>query len=78
MKATLTITPETNIDAAERKVTDLSLVRKVTLDWTDKILVLDVDRNREETINVSHVSLYDHRLIEDGIHHRILHMLSLP
>lgn len=76
MTAKFTITPENNIDEIEQKVNDIGQIRGVTRDWKDIVTVFDVKTNEADTVPVSQISIYNHRLILDGMRYRILYMLS--
>lgn len=77
MNAELTITPESNVDQAAKKVIDLNKVTRITRNWKDNISVFDAKTKQTDIITVKELSLYDHRLILDnGVQHRVLHMLS--
>lgn len=75
MKATLTLTPESNIDHDALAVIDMGQVILRTYDWTDAVRITD-KLGGDYVENVSRLSLYDHRLILDGVPHRILAMQS--
>lgn len=76
MNATMTITPDCNIDYNAMKVIDEKKISKQTFGWTQEINVYDLRQGKEEVINVKDVSLYENLLILDGERYKILAMLS--
>ena len=77
MNATLTITPESNVDQIAKQVIDLNKVTRITRNWRDNVSVFDVKTNQTDIVTVKELSLYDHRLVLDnGVQYRVLHMFS--
>lgn len=76
MNATMTITPDCNIDYNGMRVINEKAISKKTFRTTEEITIYDLVKQKEEIINVINVSLYEHLIILDGERYKILRMLS--
>ena len=76
---TLTLTTEYNVHYSERRVIDNSLVFKKQFEWDETVTVRSPRDTRGESdhdMPAHALSLYDHRLVIDGVPHHILHFYS--
>lgn len=74
MKMRMLLTPESNIKKGRVVTKCFSFTQ--TYDWTDKINVYDQNQEKEKRIIVFNISIHEHLIIIDDIHHHIIHAFS--
>ena len=72
----LTITPVENVDYDAMKVVDDSKVLKKEVGWYDTVSVYDIGLRKNINVIAHSVSLFNHRLLLDGVQYHMLHFFS--
>lgn len=76
MDVKLTITPESNVDAVAMRVIDNSNITLVEKPRLEIVPVRDRKLGADYTLPACKLNWREHLVVINGIHHRILHMLS--
>ncbi len=69
------MTPDDNI-GDDGYIIDREKIKNRNWRWAEAVLVWDETNKEERMVGVQDISTFSHWIIEDGILHRILHMLS--
>lgn len=76
MIAELTIVDEKFVNREEMRITDVSQIKKHTVDWDDRIRVFNRRTGEYAIILTRHLSIYEHSIVLEGVSHAIIHMFS--